>query len=402
MAGEDQQGSILYNMLLSAKQKHAARQAPEAQPGTTCWGCSCGSAEPPAGTEGLRGVRAAALLYRCCFCGEKHPRRGSILYNMLTKAKQVQTAAEVPGARGESPCWGCSCGARALSPVSGGDWPAGRPAGLVYRCCFCGEGHPRQGSILYRLLTSSPQTHVAPEAPPAPLASACWNRSYSAQQQRGESQEPGAPIGSLQYPCYVCGQDHSQQGGIPYRLPLGAQAMPVPLVEQVGRCCWDPACGAPRRVTLQSPQVVGEAASAGLLKTIRFVKYLPCFQVLPLDQQLLLVSSCWASLLMLELAQDHLNLETVETSECSRPQKMLTARRRETFGEELESQPDAEIFPTAAATEVQTLKGFLTKCWSLEINTKEYAYLKGIVLFNPGKRPPPPAAPLLYSEKQCV
>ncbi|KAB0396148.1 hypothetical protein E2I00_001421 [Balaenoptera physalus] len=89
-----------------------------------------------------------------------------------------------------------------------------------------------------------------------------------------------------------------------------------------------------RRVALKSPQVVCEAASAALLKTLRFVKYLPCFQVLPLDQQLVL----------------------------------------------------AEHLPLAA--EVQAIKGFLAKCWSLDISTKEYAYLKGTVLFNPGlKRP---------------
>lgn len=38
-----------------------------------------------------------------------------------------------------------------------------------------------------------------------------------------------------------------------------------------------------------------------------------------------------------------------------------------------------------SAGEIQAIKGFLAKCWSLDISTKEYAYLKGTVLFNPGE-----------------
>ncbi|KAJ7320678.1 hypothetical protein JRQ81_020189 [Phrynocephalus forsythii] len=36
-----------------------------------------------------------------------------------------------------------------------------------------------------------------------------------------------------------------------------------------------------------------------------------------------------------------------------------------------------------SAGEIQAIKGFLAKCWSLDISTKEYAYLKGTVLFDP-------------------
>ncbi|XP_035568137.1 nuclear receptor subfamily 0 group B member 1 isoform X2 [Canis lupus dingo] len=278
MAGEDHQwqGSILYNMLMSAKQTHAAPVAPEARLGGACWGCSCG-AEPAPGRGALPGARTTALLYRCCFCGEEHPRQGSILYNMLTSAKQTRAAAEAPEARLGGACWGCSCGAE---PAAGrGALPGARTTVLLYRCCFCGEEHPRQGSILYSLLTSAKQTHVAPETP----------------------------------------------------------------------------------------------------------------EVLPLDQQLVLVRNSWAPLLLLELAQDRLNFETVETSEPSLLQRILTTRRRETAGDEpppptpqpppLVPPREAGRLPTAA--EVQAIKCFLAKCWSLDISTKEYAYLKGTVLFNP-------------------
>ncbi|CAI9180309.1 unnamed protein product [Rangifer tarandus platyrhynchus] len=390
MASEDHpsQGSILYNMLMSAKQVRATPEPPKARVGAACWGCSCGS-EPPAGREGLAGAPATVLLYRCCFCGENHPRQGSILYNLLMNAKQAQETPEAPkeGLRGA--CWGCSCGSE---PPAGREGLTGvRTTVLLYRCCFCGEDHPRQGSILYSLLTSAKQTHVVPEAPEARPGGAWWDRAASARSLGGREELWGWRPGALPCRCCFCGEDHPQRGSLPYHVPPGAKPVDWAREAPPGTPWWDPARGMWRRVALKSPQVVCEAASAGLLKTMRFVKYLPCFQVLPLDQQLVLLRSCWAPLLMLELAQDRLNFETVETSEPSLLQSVLATRRRETAGYEPPPQPplpphsvlplEAEYLPSAA--EVQTIKGFLAKCWSLDITTKEYAYLKGTVLFNP-------------------
>ncbi|KYO40210.1 nuclear receptor subfamily 0 group B member 1 [Alligator mississippiensis] len=39
--------------------------------------------------------------------------------------------------------------------------------------------------------------------------------------------------------------------------------------------------------------------------------------------------------------------------------------------------------PPPPAADLQALHGVLAKCWSLDIGPKEYAYLKGAVLFNP-------------------
>ncbi|KAF6091132.1 nuclear receptor subfamily 0 group B member 1 [Phyllostomus discolor] len=97
---------------------------------------------------------------------------------------------------------------------------------------------------------------------------------------------------------------------------------------------------------------------------------------------------------MLELAQDRVSFETMETSEPSPLQSILTTRRRETAGEEPPPLPTLQqhlVPPTEArrlpsATEVQAIKSFLAKCWSLGISSKEYAYLKGIVLFTPEKK----------------
>ncbi|CAM5075931.1 unnamed protein product [Natator depressus] len=137
-------------------------------------------------------------------------------------------------------------------------------------------------------------------------------------------------------------------------------------------------CGSRRRLALRSPQVAGKAASAVLVKTLRFVKSVPCFQELPLDEQLVLVRSCWAPLLVLGLAQERVHFETVETAEPSMLQRLLTDRRQE------QQQPPPSSSPQLpSAGEIQAIKGFLAKCWSLDISTKEYAYLKGTVLFNP-------------------
>ncbi|XP_063813425.1 nuclear receptor subfamily 0 group B member 1 [Pseudophryne corroboree] len=152
-------------------------------------------------------------------------------------------------------------------------------------------------------------------------------------------------------------------------------------------------CGSQKKVSLKNPQVSCKAASAVLMKTLRFVKSVPCFQELPLDDQLLLVRRCWAPLLVLGLAQDKVDFETIETSEPSMLQRILTNRQGgerklhqehqhpETLRNNLEQQHRHTELPSA--TEIRWIKEFLEKCWNLAISTKEYAYLKGIVLFNP-------------------
>ncbi|NXI42960.1 NR0B1 protein, partial [Galbula dea] len=149
-------------------------------------------------------------------------------------------------------------------------------------------------------------------------------------------------------------------------------------------------CGSRRRVALRSPQVACKAASAVLVKTLRFVQNVPCFQELPLEEQLLLVRSCWAPLLVLGLAQDRVHLETVESAEPSMLHSILTTRRQGAQIPPRGAAPDRPHHGSGiggqhvpSAGEIQAVKGFLAKCWSLDISTKEYAYLKGTVLFNP-------------------
>nr|XP_056718026.1 nuclear receptor subfamily 0 group B member 1 [Euleptes europaea] len=129
-------------------------------------------------------------------------------------------------------------------------------------------------------------------------------------------------------------------------------------------------CGWRGRAALRHPQAAARAASAVLVKTVRFVRHVPCFQQLPLAEQLVLVRSGWAPLLVLGLAQDRVALDTVETAEPGLLHRLLTRR------------PPRRPPPPGAA-DIQAIQRFLAKCWSLGVGTKEYAYLKGTVLFNP-------------------
>nr|XP_049584969.1 nuclear receptor subfamily 0 group B member 1 [Syngnathus scovelli] len=152
--------------------------------------------------------------------------------------------------------------------------------------------------------------------------------------------------------------------------------------EQQQQC----SCGTTRRRgVLRSPQVTCKAASAILVKTLRFVKNVPCFRELPEDEQVVLIRSGWAPLLVLGLAQDRVDFETTETVEPSMLQRILTGAPQS----QSESAPVTVADPSRGAgagvslADIETIKGFLKKCWSVDISTKEYAYLKGAVLFNP-------------------
>ncbi|XP_028292059.1 nuclear receptor subfamily 0 group B member 1 [Gouania willdenowi] len=137
-------------------------------------------------------------------------------------------------------------------------------------------------------------------------------------------------------------------------------------------------CGSTRRTgLLRSPQVTCKAASAVLVKTLRFVKNVPCFRELPEDDQLMLIRSGWAPLLVLGLAQDRVDFETTETVEPSMLQRILTGVP------DRQSEVQSRAAAGVSVVDIEAIKAFLKKCWSVDISTKEYAYLKGAVLFNP-------------------
>lgn len=156
-----------------------------------------------------------------------------------------------------------------------------------------------------------------------------------------------------------------------------SQQQRIPRVAVSLQAC---SCGSKKKVVLRSPQTTCKAASAVLVKTLKFVKSVPCFRELPVEDQHVLVRSSWAPLLVLGMAQDRIVFETSETPEQSMLQRILTSGPDKT---ENSSSSDCGA-PGVSVVDVQGIKLFLSKCWSLDISTKEYAYLKGAILFNPG------------------
>lgn len=133
-------------------------------------------------------------------------------------------------------------------------------------------------------------------------------------------------------------------------------------------------CEQRRTVCLKDPSEICKDTSAVLVKTIQFMKNLPAFNQMPPNDQFSLLKSCWAPLFILGLAQEHVDFEVKDTPADSMLKKILL-NRQSSPGMEREQ-------PTMAG--VSKLKSCLKKFWSLDLSPKEYAYLKGTAIFNPG------------------
>ncbi|XP_063775732.1 nuclear receptor subfamily 0 group B member 2-like [Pseudophryne corroboree] len=144
-----------------------------------------------------------------------------------------------------------------------------------------------------------------------------------------------------------------------------------------GRGC---PCERNRKVSLKHPELVCEKASEVLLKTVAFIRNVPSFYQLPHEDQILLVRKCWAPLFVLGLAQERVNFECKELTAPSLLKKILL--NQSSNDGDITLKPDAGV----PFREVQKIQMFLCKLWSLDICTKEYAYLKGMALFNPDIR----------------
>lgn len=133
-------------------------------------------------------------------------------------------------------------------------------------------------------------------------------------------------------------------------------------------------CEQRRTVCLKRPSEICKKSSAVLVKTIQFMKNLPAFSQMPTKDQFTLLRRCWAPLFILGLAQEHVDFEVMDSPADSMLKKILLNRQRSPA---MESEQ-----PTVAG--VSKLKSCLKKFWSLDLTPKEYAYLKGTAIFNPG------------------
>ncbi|KAM6404763.1 nuclear receptor subfamily 0 group B member 2-like [Pluvialis apricaria] len=133
-----------------------------------------------------------------------------------------------------------------------------------------------------------------------------------------------------------------------------------------------------RRVVLKTPEATCRRASEVLLKTLTFIRNLPSFYHMPLEDQLVLIQRNWAPLFVLGMAQEGVDFDLREISAPSLLKKILLNQSL-TAGSELGGSSLG-----ASLAEVEKMKNLLWKFWDLDISAKEYAYLKGIILFNSG------------------
>ncbi|NXA00298.1 NR0B2 protein, partial [Nesospiza acunhae] len=131
-----------------------------------------------------------------------------------------------------------------------------------------------------------------------------------------------------------------------------------------------------RRVALRTPEATCRRASEVLLKTSTFIRNLPSFYHMPWEDQFVLIQQNWAPLFVLGMAQEGVDFDLREIPAPSLLKKILL-NQSSTAMNELGSSSAGASF-----TEVQKMKNLLWKFWDLDISAKEYAYLKGIILFN--------------------
>ncbi|XP_019505752.1 PREDICTED: nuclear receptor subfamily 0 group B member 2 [Hipposideros armiger] len=137
-------------------------------------------------------------------------------------------------------------------------------------------------------------------------------------------------------------------------------------------------CRQHRPVRLCAPHRTCREALDVLAKTVVFLRNLPSFCQLPPQDQRQLLRGCWGPLFLIGLAQDTVTFEVAEAPVPSILKKILLEEPSSGAGSgQLPDRPQ----PSLAA--VQWLQCCLTSFWNLELGPKEYAYLKGTILFNP-------------------
>ncbi|XP_056336124.1 nuclear receptor subfamily 0, group B, member 2b [Danio aesculapii] len=138
-------------------------------------------------------------------------------------------------------------------------------------------------------------------------------------------------------------------------------------------------CHFERFVSLKNLEITCRAAFWVLTKSIHFMQSSLSCQNLSSSERLSVLQKRWVPLFILGLAQENISFEVMDFPVGSILRNILLSSQQK---------PD-ECPPTLA--EVNKLKMFLDKVWSLQLSQKEYTCLKGAILFSqvsdsPGRR----------------
>lgn len=129
------------------------------------------------------------------------------------------------------------------------------------------------------------------------------------------------------------------------------------------------------RVTLAKKNMlpVSSRVSDWLVKIVQFSKSIPEFQNLSHNDKVTLILNSWTRLLVLYMSESNF-LFAVTPSHCS-----------PTCEDDPSSPTPTPDTPTMKS--VESVQNFVKKCQNMNLDQKEYAFLRMAVLFNAGKRP---------------
>ena len=204
--------------------------------------------------------------------------------------------------------------------------------------CNCPD-RTKDGSILYNLLASSPESpqvqHSTERCPMVHMVNNVWRRSCPTNPTTASS--PSSP-----YP--------------------------------------------PSLVILRHAEDTYQQAAQLLLKTVDFVRNLPSMQRLCTHDRVTLLQHCWAELLVLTMTQYRFEFETDELTLLSSShddQNSCSCTHGNSESMLVKCLVALQGIPTKS--DVHMINSFFSKCDLLQLEDKEYAYLKATILFNPGK-----------------
>ncbi|XP_072036637.1 nuclear receptor subfamily 0 group B member 2-like [Amphiura filiformis] len=209
--------------------------------------------------------------------------------------------------------------------------------------CNCPD-RTKDGSILYNLLASSPDSpdtvqHTTERCPMVHMVNNVWRRS--------------------------CPTNNSATNAT----ASSSTSPPYP----------------PSLVILRHAEDTYQQAAQLLLKTVDFVRNLPAMQRLCTHDRVTLLQHCWAELLVLTMTQYRFEFETEEltllSSSSHDDQNPCSCSHGNAESMLVKCLVALQGIPTKS--DVHMINSFFTKCDLLQLEDKEYAYLKATILFNP-------------------